>query len=147
MVAISHVLGVGKTSNQRKRISSGKQSPANKINAMVQKANNVEVIEWLAITTENERNMEDINPLIEESSLSKLATFFSSHDSHRDAKCRKNALDGLLHTVLYGIYRLGMEKSEALSLCIELKDSSPRSWARLTKSVNLILKERIKGGR
>ncbi len=147
MIAISHVLGMGKTSNQRKSLGSAKQSQASKSTTIVQKGNNVEVIEWLAITTENERNMVDVHPLMEESGLSKLSSFFASHDSHRDAKCRKNALDGLFHTVLYGIDRLGMEKSEALGLCIELKDSSPRSWARLTKSVNLILKERMRSSK
>jgi len=145
MVAVSHVLGMGKSTNQRKSLSaSGKQTPSNKSDQSMQKSNNVEIIEWLAVTTEAERGMEDISPMIDENGLSQLANFFLSHQSHRDANCRKNALDGLLHTILYGIEGLQITKTEALNLCSELKTLNPRSWARLTKSVNLATKERTR---
>lgn len=143
IVAVSHVLGMGKSSaNHRKSTGSLKQVPANKSNQSMQKSNTVEIIEWLAATTETERIMEEINPMIDESGLSQLATFFSSHGSHRDAKCRKNALDGMLHTVLYGIERLRMDKSDALKLFLDIKTLNPRSWTRLTKSVNHAMKDK-----
>jgi hypothetical protein len=109
-----------------------------------QKANNVEVIEWLAEITERERSLECITPMIDETSLSLLANFFLSHESHRDAKCRKNALDGLIHSLVYGIDRLGMSIADAQSLCLDLKTSNPRAWVKLGKSVCSILEQELR---
>jgi len=153
MTVISHVLGLGKntttTTKLRKSMSSRKSTPSNNDTKVIQKANNVEVIEWLAMTTEKERlmKMQDIDPMMDTSCLSQLVTFFLSHESHRDARCRKNALDGLLHTVLYGIDQLEMEASEAMSLCSGLKKVNEKFWNRLSKSVSLALKERTRSKR
>lgn len=139
LIAISHVLGIGKTSNQRKLSSvTTKNAPSTPQPSM--KANNVEVIEWLAVATETERKMERIDPAMDETQLSLLANFFLSHESHRDARCRKNALDGLLHTMLYGVDVLDMSLDQVESFCVELKTTKPRSWTRLIKSLKVILK-------
>jgi hypothetical protein len=139
LIAISHVLGIGKTSNQRKLSSvTSKNAPSTPQPSM--KANNVEVIEWLAVATETERKMEHIEPPMDDTQLSMLANFFYSHESHRDARCRKNALDGLLHTMLYGVDVLNMSLDQVESFCVELKTTKPRSWTRLIKSLKTILK-------
>lgn len=139
LIAISHVLGIGKTSNQRKLSSvTSKNAPSTPQPSM--KANNVEVIEWLAVATETERKMEHIEPPMDDTQLAMLANFFLSHESHRDARCRKNALDGLLHTMLYGVDVLNMSLDQVESFCVELKTTKPRSWTRLIKSLKTILK-------
>ena len=139
LIAISHVLGIGKTSNQRKLSSvTSKNAPSTPQPSM--KANNVEVIEWLAMATETERKMECIEPAMDDTQLELLANFFLSHESHRDARCRKNALDGLLHTMLYGVDVLDMSLDQVESFCAELKTTKPRSWTRLIKSLKMILK-------
>jgi hypothetical protein len=152
IVAVSHVLGMGKTTStkasHRRSSSSMKkhrhhsQSSSNQSNSAATKANNVEIIEWLASTIEVERGMMGpaIDPMLDMNDLSQIATFFTIHESHRDARCRKNALDGMLHTILYGIEKLEMRKSEALDLCSDVKTANPRSWTRLMKSVNTALK-------
>ena len=108
------------------------------------KANNVEIVEWLAVTTEAERTFKENWSPMDEKELSLLASFFMSHESHRDARCRKNALDGLLHTMLYGVDVLDMKFEQVQSLSIELKTSKPRSWTRLMKSLNMVLKMKRK---
>jgi hypothetical protein len=145
LIAISHVLGMGKgdggKQSKRKSLSSArKNTPSSTKNNEFQKANNVEVIEWLAARMEIEREEEVIEPILEESGLTKLVNIFLKHESHRDAKCRKNAIDGLLHTLLYGIERLGLTIDEAKEFCVELKTSNPRSWSRLIKSMQMMLK-------
>jgi hypothetical protein len=104
------------------------------------KANIVEVIVWLAVTTESERLLTKINPTMDTSELELLATFFLRHESHRDARCRQNALDGLLHTMLYGIEVLGMRVDDVQLLCGDLKTLKPKSWNRLMRSLQLVLK-------
>mmetsp|Transcript_15494 Transcript_15494/g.29230 ORF Transcript_15494/g.29230 Transcript_15494/m.29230 type:complete len:938 (+) Transcript_15494:1861-4674(+) len=133
--AISHVLGMGKQTPAMQRKLNSKTD-------LVQqsKANNVEVIEWLAVTTESERLLDNINPSMDTSELELLATFFLRHESHRDARCRQNALDGLLHTMLYGIEVLGMRLADVQLLCGDLKNTKPKSWNRLMRSLQLVLK-------
>ena len=144
LTAISHVLGMGKTTlsaSHRKINVKKSNAKANARPAQTpSKANNVEVIEWLAVTTEAERSLGKIDPAMDESELELLATFFLSYESHRDARCRKNALDGLLHAMLYGVDVLGMGAEEVQSLCVELKTSKPKSWTRLMKSLNMAVK-------
>ena len=144
LISISHVLGMGKgdagKQSKRKSFSAKKNTPSSTKNNAFQKANNVEVIEWLAARMEIEREEEVIEPILEESGLAKLVNIFLKHESHRDAKCRKNAIDGLLHTLLYGIERLGLTIDEAKELCLELKTNNPRSWGRLTKNMQMMLR-------
>jgi len=137
LIAISHVLGLGKNlaTSQRKMSMKKSSNPTPQTNA-----NNVEVIEWLAVTTEAERLLDDVNPAMDASELETLSSFFMSHESHRDARCRKNALDGLLHTMLYGVDVLDMDIGEVQSFCLELKTSKPKSWSRLMKSLQFTLK-------
>ena len=137
LTAISHVLGIGKilSVSQRKICLKKNDNPTPQM-----KANNVEVVEWLAMTTEAERLLDNLDPLMDASELEVLASFFLSHESHRDARCRKNALDGLLHTMLYGVDLLGMDMGQAQSLCLELKTNKPKSWNRLMKSLQMTLK-------
>lgn len=137
LVAISHVLGMGKTlTTSQRKINVNKKNPTPQL-----KANNVEIIEWLAVTTEAERLLDKVDPVMDYSELELLASFFLSHESHRDARCRKNALDGLLHTMLYGVEILGLDISEVQSLCLELKTNKPKSWARLNKSLLYFLRQ------
>ena len=137
LIAISHVLGLGKNlaTSQRKMTKKNNSNPTPQTNA-----NNVEVIEWLAVTTEAERLLDDVKPAMDASELETLSSFFMSHESHRDARCRKNALDGLLHTMLYGVDVLDMDIDEVQSFCLELKTSKPKSWSRLMKSLHFTLK-------
>ena len=141
LTSISHVLGIGKTlSTSQRKLNTKKGGARPQVNS-----NNIEVIEWLAVTTESERLLGKVNPSMDESELELLASFFLNHESHRDARCRKNALDGLLHTMLYGLDVLGMDLEAAQSLCIELKTSKPKSWTRLIKSLHMVLKaERVR---
>lgn len=143
LTAISHVLGIGKSSNQKKLTSVTTKTAPPSTPQPSTKANNVEVIEWLAVTTESERKMEQdqLVSSMDDAQLSLLSNFFLSHESHRDARCRKNAMDGLLHTMLYGIDVLNMSLEEVESLCLELKTSNPRSWTRLMKSLRSALKK------
>ena len=148
MVAVTHVLGMGKVSIDHRRSSGSiKQLQSEERQASMQKSNSVEVIKWLALTTESERIMEYVNPLLDDSGLNQLASIFLSHESHRDESCRKNALDGMLHTILYGVQRLNMEKSNALKLFLDIKTKNPRSWSRLTKSVNLAMRAEMGNGK
>lgn len=135
LTAISHVLGMGKQNATTQR----KLQTKSDLNQQ-SKANNVEVIEWLAVTTESERLLTKINPTMDTSELELLATFFLRHESHRDARCRQNALDGLLHTMLYGIEVLGMRVDDVQLLCGDLKTLKPKSWNRLMRSLQLVLK-------
>jgi hypothetical protein len=137
LIAISHVLGLGKNlaTSQRKLTKKNNNNPTPQTNA-----NNVEVIEWLAVTTEAERLLDDVKAAMDTSELETLSSFFMSHESHRDARCRKNALDGLLHTMLYGVDVLDMDIDEVQSFCLELKTSKPKSWSRLMKSLHFTLK-------
>mmetsp|Transcript_24425 Transcript_24425/g.37338 ORF Transcript_24425/g.37338 Transcript_24425/m.37338 type:complete len:993 (-) Transcript_24425:47-3025(-) len=143
LTAISHVLGIGKVSSQRK-LGAWKGHGTPQSNKPPMKANNVEIVEWLAVTTEAERTFKENWSPMDEKELSLLASFFMSHESHRDARCRKNALDGLLHTMLYGVDVLDMKFEQVQSLSIELKTSKPRSWTRLMKSLNMVLKMKRK---
>lgn len=137
LIAISHVLGMGKHHSTAQRKISSKKG----IEPIPQsKANNVEIIEWLAVTTESERLLDEINPAMDQAELELLASFFLRHESHRDARCRQNALDGLLHTMLYGIDILGMRVDDVHLLCGDLKTLRPKSWSRLIKSLHMVLK-------
>lgn len=147
LTAIAHVLGINKALATSQKKTNLKKTNSNLSvrpkQAPTMNANNIEVVEWLAVTTEAESTFDEedtLNPPMEASELELLATFFLSHESHRDARCRKNALDGLLHTMLYGINILGMSADEVQSFCLELKTSKPKSWTRLTKSLNTVLK-------
>lgn len=67
---ISHVLGMGKIGHTGKRKSLvGQNRP---VSNERQKANNVEIIEWLAEITEVERSMKEIDPIKDEN----LAFYF-----------------------------------------------------------------------
>jgi hypothetical protein len=134
LTAISHVLGMGKQNPITQRKLNTKPDLIQQA-----KANNVEIIEWLAVTTESERLLDEIDPTMDTSELELLATFFLRHESHRDARCRQNALDGLLHTMLYGIEILGMKVNDVQVLCGDLKTLKPKSWNRLMRSLQLVL--------
>merc|ERR1712238_237401 len=95
-------------------------------------------------TVEMERQKEIVEPLMEKNDLELLAIFFLGHESHRDSKCRKNALDGLLHTMVYGIINVGMSIEEVQNICLDLKTSNARTWARLIKSVCYLVKQKKK---
>jgi uncharacterized Zn-finger protein len=144
---IAHVLGVGKTAPRAnanapklKKLSST-SSPLTEV--QTQNSNNTDVIEWLAEATEVERTMKYIDPIMDESSLSTLAHFFINFCGHRDATCRKNACDGLLHTLLYGVARLRIMFDDCCVLCGKesMEASHPKIWAQIHKAARLILKE------
>ena len=103
MDCVAHVLGIGKAASAPKP----RQSATNAGNA-----NSIEVFEWLAEATERERSMEFIDPMLDENGLSMLINLFYSHADHRDQKCRKSVMDGLMHSVLYGVQRLDMELAQ-----------------------------------
>merc|ERR1712238_156505 len=115
LTSISHVLGIGKggkTGKGKISLRGASVSTLTDINQISQSTNSTEVIQWLAETVEMERQKEIVEPLMERNDLELLAIFFLGHESHRDSKCRKNALDGLLHTMVYGIINVGMSIEE-----------------------------------
>jgi len=149
LTLISQALGLGKIGQsgsgkrQIKKMGSNTSLASIGNEGAKKAANNTELIEWLAEVTEAERSMPDAVPMIDKAGLCLLSRFFLSHKDHRDSQCRKNVLDGLLHTILYGINQLGLKDDEAQSLCCELKQSNPKGWKSLVGTVKLILaKER-----
>ena len=94
----------------------------------------VDVVEWLADRVEAERHMKDLVPTAEKSALETLSRFFLSHVGHRDPRCRKNLIEGLISVVLYGV-RLGQKVPEALSMVSELKMNNPRGWKQISQKV------------
>ena len=147
LTSISHVLGIGKggkTGKGKISLRGASVSTLTDINQISQSTNSTEVIQWLAETVEMERQKEIVEPLMEKNDLELLAIFFLGHESHRDSKCRKNALDGLLHTMVYGIINVGMSIEEVQNICLDLKTSNARTWARLIKSVCYLVKQKKK---
>ncbi len=141
---ISHVLEIGKSSRSSARLSmagSSKTGRSRSLESNKAKPNNVEIIEWLAIRTEAERFMKKSQSFLDKNGLSLLSQIFVTYDGHRDARCRKNALDGLMHTVLYAMNKAGMKLAEAMDMCSDLKHSNSRAWSALIKSIDKILKE------
>ena len=132
MDCVAHVLGIGKAASAPKP----RQSATNAGNA-----NSIEVFEWLAEATERERSMEFIDPMLDENGLSMLINLFYSHADHRDQKCRKSVMDGLMHSVLYGVQRLDMELAQAMSICSGLKEANPKGWNQLLSSVKIVIEK------
>ena len=129
LVCISHALGLGKEAGGRR----AKAAASRAANAL-KTANNVDVVEWLADRVEAERHMKDLVPTAEKSALETLSRFFLSHVGHRDPRCRKNLIEGLISVVLYGV-RLGQKVPEALSMVSELKMNNPRGWKQISQKV------------
>ena len=129
MESISHVLGVGLTATTPSRKSTA-NSP-----------NSIEVIEWVAEITENERCMEVIDPMLDENDLSMLINLFFGFAEHRDQRCRKNVYDGLLHCVLYGIQRLELDVNQVMIMCAGLKETNPRSFSQIFSNAKAILEQ------
>jgi hypothetical protein len=130
MDCVAHVLGIGKAASAPKP----RQSGTNAGNASC-----IEVFEWLAEAVERERSMDVIDPMLDESGLGMLINLFYSHADHRDQKCRKSVMDGLLHSVLYGVQRLDMELARAMSMCSGLKETNPKGWNQLLSSVKNVI--------
>ena len=144
---ISHVLGVGLATT-----ASGKGSRKSRSKSMVMDSpkprktssssgNNIEVIEWLAETTERERSMDIIDPMLDRNGLSMLINLFLSHVDHREQRCRKNVLDGLMHCVLYAVTRLEIDLTRVMRMCSNLKETNPRGWNQIFSNVKIILDE------
>jgi len=144
---ISHVLGVGLATT-----ASGKGSRKSRSKSMVMDSpkprktsassgTNIEVIEWLAETTERERSMEIIDPMLDRNGLSMLINLFLSHVDHREQRCRKNVLDGLMHCVLYAVTRLEIDLTRVMRMCSNLKETNPRGWNQIFSNVKIIIDE------
>jgi hypothetical protein len=132
MDCVAHVLGIGKAASAPKP----RQSATNAGNA-----NSIEVFEWLAEAAERERNMDVIDPMLDENGLGMLINLFYSHADHRDQKCRKSVMDGLMHSILYGVQRLDMELAQAMSICSGLKETNPKGWNQLLSSVKIVIEK------
>jgi len=130
LICISHALGLGKEAGGRRAKAAAASRAANALKT----ANNVDVVEWLADRVEAERHMKDLVPTAEKSALETLSRFFLSHVGHRDPRCRKNLIEGLISVVLYGV-RLGQKVPEALSMVSELKMNNPRGWKQISQKV------------
>ena len=142
--AISHVLGVGLASSSSKGRSSRKSVAMESPNPRKTSAgggSSVEVIEWLAETTERERQMEGVEPMLEHNSLGMLINLFFSHADHRDQRCRRNVMDGLMHCVLYGVQRLNLDLTRMMRMCAGLKETNSRGWNQILSSARVILEE------
>jgi hypothetical protein len=132
MDCVAHVLGIGKAASAPKP----RQSATNAGNA-----NSIEVFEWLAEAAERERSMDVIDPMLDENGLGMLINLFYSHADHRDQKCRKSVMDGLMHSILYGVQRLDMELAQAMSICSGLKETNPKGWNQLLSSVKIVIEK------
>ncbi|KAL7534616.1 hypothetical protein ACHAXR_005996 [Thalassiosira sp. AJA248-18] len=140
MECIAHVLGVGLAASARKGRKSMMESPKPR-KTSANGGNSIEVIEWLAETTERERSMEVIDPMLDRNGLSMLINLFFSHVDHRDQRCRKNVLDGLMHCALYGVQRLEMDSTRVMRMCSGLKEANPKGWNQIFQNVKIILEE------
>ena len=131
---ISHVLGLGSTAfapkSRKSRVGFATASPNPRRTSTVN-GNSVEIIEWLGGITERERNMKGIDPMLEKSSLVVLIKLFLSHADHRDQRCRKNVMNGLMQAVLYGVQRLGLDLTRAMRMCSGLKETNPKGWNKI----------------
>ena len=163
LTCLSHALGLGKeAATVGKKRAGGRQRPglagggrpkqfqsapptassaALQASARARSSNNVEVVEWLAKAVEAERRMTGLVPMADRSALATLAGFFVSHVGHRDPRCRRNVLDGLLHVLVYGVHRLGLEVTDAQSLCSELQSTNPRGWKTIANKVHQVLEK------
>ena len=144
MECVSHVLGVGLAASASKSRKSSMrhvmESPKPR-KTTASSGNNIEVIEWLAETTERERNMEVIDPMLDRNGLSMLINLFFSHADHRDQRCRKNVLDGLMHCALYAVQRLELDLTRVMRMCSGLKETNPRGWNQVFTNVKVVLEE------
>ncbi|KAL7498964.1 hypothetical protein ACHAWT_010314 [Skeletonema menzelii] len=131
---ISHVLGLGSTASapksRKSRVGVSKASPNPRRTSAVN-GNSGEVIQWLAEITERERNLKVIDPMLEKSSLVMLINIFLSYVDHRDQRCRKNVMNGLMQAVLYGVQRLGLDLTRVMRMCSGLKETNPKGWNKI----------------
>ena len=141
MESVSHVLGVGLAASSKGRKSRVSMESPKPRKTSASSCNSIEVIEWLAETTERERSMEVINPMLDRNGLSMLINLFFSHVDHRDQRCRKNVLDGLMHCVLYGVQRLELDLTRVMRMCSGLKETNPKGWNRIFQNVKIVLEE------
>ena len=131
LVCISHALGLGKETGGGRKNKVAASRAANALKT----ANNVDVVEWLAERVEAERQMKNLDPMAEKGTLETLARFFLSHVGHRDPRCRKNLIKGLIGTVLYGV-QIGQKVPEALSMVSELKMLNPRGYKQIAQKLS-----------
>lgn len=138
---VTHVLGlasVATASKGKKSRPSVTETPKpRRVTAIT--PNNIEVVEWLAETTERERNLEVIDPILDTINLNVLIDLFLSHADHRDQRCRKNASDGLVHCILYGATNLGMEMTRVVRMLSGLKETNPRMWNSIVQNAQAAL--------
>lgn len=143
---ISHVLGLGMAAsaskNKNSRMSNVMETPKPR-RTTPSGGDSVEVVEWLAQTTERERNIDVVDPMLDKSSLNSLMNLFLSHADHRDQRCRKNVLDGLMHCVLYGVKHLGIEMTRVMRMCSGLKETNPKAWNLIYQSVQAVLEDEM----
>jgi len=69
--------------------------------------------------------------MLEKSSLVMLIKLFLSHIDHRDQRCRKNVMNGLMQAVLYGVQRLGLDLTRVMRMCSGLKETNPKGWNKI----------------
>ncbi|KAL3786789.1 hypothetical protein ACHAWO_002425 [Cyclotella atomus] len=139
---VTHVLGLGSvaTASKSKSRPGVTETPKpRRVSAIT--PNNIEVVEWLAETTERERNLDVIDPILDTTSLNVLIDLFLSHADHRDQRCRKSASDGLMHCILYGVKCLGMEITRVVRMISGLKESNPRMWNSIVQSAQAVLED------
>ena len=131
---ISHVLGLGSTASapksRKSRVGVAKTTTNSRRTSSIN-GSSIEIIEWLAEITERERNMKGINPMLEKSSLVMLINLFLSYVEHRDQRCRKNVMNGLMQAVLYGAQRLGLDLTRVMRMCSGLKETNPKGWNKI----------------
>ncbi len=133
MESISHVLGVGLTTTTPKSRKSTANSP-----------NSIEVIEWVAELTAKEKSMDVIDPMLDDKGLSMLINLFFGFAEHRDQRCRKNVYDGILHCVLYGTLRLGLDVTQVMEMCAGLKETNPRSFNQIFSTAKVTLENEFR---
>jgi len=136
MELVLQALGLGH-SDRPSAVKKGKKSIGKGIDTNKKPANQVEIIEWLAIALTKECEMDGLESTLDINWLEILSRFFISNISHRDQKCRKHVFDGITHIIVYAIKQLSISKENAFMLCGELKKTNPRGWKTIIQRVNM----------
>ena len=97
------------------------------------------IIEWLATTMIKEAEMSQVEAAVDASVLKRISNIFFYFVGHRDQKCRKNGIDGIVNTIVYASKQLRMKMEEALMLCAGLKNINPRGWKTVLQRVKTMV--------
>ena len=124
---IAEIIGLGETSTP----GAGKE--------MKEVSKYSGIIQWLATTMMKEAEMSQVETVVDANTLKKISSIFFCFVGHRDQKCRKNGIDGIVNTIVYASKQLHMKMEEAQMLCAGLKNINPRGWKTVLQRVKTMV--------